>query len=244
MTAQRVVVPEGGPEPYPQQAVPGVSRRPTTSTEKPRRSGGRPREGSPGIVCPMASQSPQQPPAAEAVLFPLQELFERLPPEIRRWLLLLRIDFAPDHSQPSTARWVATLLVANVGSLASDAILVALGTTIFPSTRGFVHFQPTDYGKLTLIGVTIACVAWPLVTRISSKPRWLFLLSAVVVTLFLWLPDLWILVHGEPVRAVGVLMLMHLAIAFITYNALVRIAPIGGPPETPWYMVNSWPRPS
>jgi hypothetical protein len=54
----------------------------------------------------------------------------------------------------------------------------------------------------------------------------LFLRLAMLVTLFLWLPDLWILVHGEPLRGVGVLMLMHLAIAFITYNALVRINPV------------------
>jgi len=118
-------------------------------------------------------------------------------------------------------------VVANASSLVSHALLVALGTTVFPSTRGFVHFQPSDDGKLTLIGVTIARIAWPIFTRVSSQPRWLFLRSAVLVTLWLWLPDLWILVHGEPVRGVGVLMLMHLAISFITYNSLFRIAPIG-----------------
>ncbi len=130
------------------------------------------------------------------------------------------------HSPPSWARWVAALMVANAASLVSDALLVAIGTAIFPSTRGFAHFQPTDYGKLTLIGVTIACIAWPIVTRISSQPRWLFPRMAVLVTLVLWTPDLWILVHGEPIRGVGVLMLMHLSIALITYNTLVRIAPI------------------
>jgi hypothetical protein len=31
----------------------------------------------------------------------------------------------------------------------------------------------------------------------------------------LWLSDLWILVHGEPIRGVGILMLMHISIAFI-----------------------------
>jgi hypothetical protein len=56
---------------------------------------------------------------------------------------------------------------------------------------------------------------------------------AVLVTLVLWLPDLWILVHGEPIRGVGVLALMHLAIAFITYNSLVRLAPTGVPTESP-----------
>jgi hypothetical protein len=53
----------------------------------------------------------------------------------------------------------------------------------------------------------------------------------MLVTLVLWLPDLRILAHGEPIRGVGVLMTMHLAIAFITYNTLVRIAPVGGSDE-------------
>ena len=37
-----------------------------------------------------------------------------------------------------------------------------------------------------------ACVAWPIVTRISSAPRWLFLRLAVLVTLVLFAPDVWI----------------------------------------------------
>ena len=77
--------------------------------------------------------------------------------------------------------------------------------------------------------MVIACVAWPIVTRISSSPRWLFLRLAVVVTLFLWLPDLWILWKGQPVRAVFVLMTMHLAIAAVTYTSLVRLAPARRP---------------
>jgi hypothetical protein len=110
------------------------------------------------------------------------------------------------------------------GSLAADAVLVAIGTAIFPSTRGYVHFRFSDYAKLTVIGVVIACLAWPIVTRISSVPRWLFFRLAVLVTLVLWLPDLYILANGEPPSAVAVLMVMHLAIALVTYNCLVRIA--------------------
>ena len=49
---------------------------------------------------------------------------------------------------------------------------------------------------------------------------------AVLVTLVPWLPDLYILVNGQPPRAVAVLMVMHLAIALVTYNSLVRIAPV------------------
>jgi len=49
---------------------------------------------------------------------------------------------------------------------------------------------------------------------------------AIAVTLVLLLPDLYILVGGQPLRAVVVLMVMHLAIAVVTYNCLVHIAPV------------------
>lgn len=178
------------------------------------------------MVVPMSDRPTRDHPYAGYPLWFVDDLVEKLPPSARRWLVLAKVDLDPQHIQPSPVRWVFALIVANLGSLASDAILVAMGTTLFPSTRGFPHFLPSDYGKLTIIGVTIACIAWPIVTRISSQPRWLFLRLAVLVTLFLWLPDLWILAHGEPVHGVGVLMVMHLAIAFITYNTLVRLAPV------------------
>jgi len=123
------------------------------------------------------------------------------------------------------------VLVATVaslaGSLLADAALVAIGTAAFPSTKGFVHFRFSDYAKFTVIGVVVACIAWPVVTRISSAPRWLYLRLAVVVTLVLLLPDVWILLRGEPAKAVAVLMTMHLAIAVVTYNCMVRIARVG-----------------
>ena len=72
-------------------------------------------------------------------------------------------------------------------------------------------------------------MAWPVVTRVSSAPRWLFLRLAVLVTVVLWLPDLYILHQGQPPSAVAVLMLMHLAIAQVTYNLLVRLAPVRSP---------------
>jgi hypothetical protein len=118
------------------------------------------------------------------------------------------------------------LIVSVAGSLAADAILVRVGTAIFPSTVGYVHFRFSDYAKLTVVGVVIACLAWPVVTRMSSAPRWLFFRLAVLVTLVLWLPDLYILDLGQPVRAVAVLIVMHLAIAVVTYSSLVHIAPV------------------
>jgi hypothetical protein len=149
-----------------------------------------------------------------------------LSPPLDRALRLFRVDFAPAGRQPSAARVAVASILSVAGSLAVDAVLVVIGTAIFPSTRGYVHFQFSDYGKLTVIGVVIACLAWPVVTRISSEPRWLFFRMAIAVTLVLWLPDLYILVKGQSPRAVAVLMVMHLAIAVVTYNCLVRIAPV------------------
>jgi hypothetical protein len=149
-----------------------------------------------------------------------------LPPSLGRALGLVRVDLAPAHRQPSSLQ-VAIATVASVaGSLAADALLVVIGQAIFPSTKGYVHFQFSDYSKLTIIGVLIACAAWPIVTRVSSAPRWLFFRLAIAVTLVLWLPDLYILHLGQPVQAVAVLMVMHLAIAVVTYNCLVHIAAI------------------
>lgn len=151
-----------------------------------------------------------------------------MPAQLPTWLDrapgLARVDFAPSHRQPSGACVLLALAVSIAGSLAADAILVVIGTTLFPSTKGYVHFQFSDYAKLTVIGVVIACLAWPVVTRISSAPRWLFLRLAVLVTVVLWLPDLYLLDLGQPGSAVAVLMVMHLAIALVTYNSLVHIA--------------------
>jgi len=139
---------------------------------------------------------------------------------------LLRLDSAPAHRRPDPLRLVLASLCALAGSLAGDALLVAVGTAVFPATKGYVHFQFADYGKLTVIGVLIACAAWPVTTRISSDPRWLFLRLAVLVTLVLLLPDVYILEQGQSAQAVAVLMVMHVVIGVVTYEALVRLAPV------------------
>src|SRR5271168_937034 len=147
-----------------------------------------------------------------------------LPSSLAGPLNLIRVDFAPAHRPPSAVRMVAATVASLAGSLAADAILVVIGTAIIPATKGYVHFRFSDYAKLTIIGVLIACLAWPIVTRISSSPRWLFFRLAILVTLVLFAPDVWILQQGQPPRDVAILMCMHLAIAVVTYNALVRIA--------------------
>ena len=139
----------------------------------------------------------------------------------------LHVDFDPPRRQPSAGQVAAATLLAVLGSLLADALLVKVGTRVFPSTQGYVHFQFSDYAKLTVIGVLVACAAWPVVTRVTSRPRWLFFRMAIGVTLVLWAPDAWLLLVHNSLDEVGVLMTMHLAIAVVTYNLLVRLAPTG-----------------
>src|SRR5271165_3297521 len=122
---------------------------------------------------------------------------------LNRVMSLVHLDFAPNHEQPQAGRVVLATVVSLVGSLLADAVLVVIAQALIPSTKGYAHFQFGDYAKLTVIGVLIACAAWPVTTRITSRPRWMFFRMAVPV-----------------------LFVMHLAIAVVTYNALVRLAPV------------------
>lgn len=139
---------------------------------------------------------------------------------------LVYLDFAPEHRQPTAVRLLLATVVSVAGSLIADALLVLIAEAIFPGTRGYQHFRFGDYARLTVIGVIIACLAWPVTTRITSRPRWMFAWMAVIVTIVLWLPDVYILTQGQPGNAVGVLFVMHLAIALVTYSALVHLAPV------------------
>jgi len=141
-------------------------------------------------------------------------------------MALARIDLTPPHRPPAWWRVALATVLSLAGSLGADALLVFIGTRLFPSTKGYIHFQFHDYARLTVIGVLIACAAWPVVARISSAPRWLFFRLAIAVTLVLLLPDLYIWHQGQSAQAVGVLMAMHLAIALVTYNLLVHVAPV------------------
>ena len=145
---------------------------------------------------------------------------------LKQLMSLARLDLSPAHRPPAPARMVLVTAASIIGSLVADALLVVIGEAVFPSTKGYAHFRVSDYTKLTVIGVIIACVAWPAVVRSSSAPRWLFFRLAILVTLFLWLPDLYILHQGQTAKAVAVLMVMHLAIALVTYNLLVHAAPV------------------
>lgn len=115
--------------------------------------------------------------------------------------------------------------VALVGSIGVDALLVALGEAVFPSSAGYSHYRFWDYGGLSALGVLGACGAWALVIRASAEPRAVLFRLAVGVSLVLWLPDVWLLTRREPIDAVGVLMVMHATVALVTYNSLVHLAP-------------------
>jgi hypothetical protein len=147
---------------------------------------------------------------------------------------LVHLDFAPQHQHPASLRLALATVVSLVGSLVADALCVVIAQAVFPSTKGYAHFQFADYSKLTVIGVIIACIAWPITTRITSQPRWMFFRMAILVTLVLWLPDVYILVvQKQPGDAVAFLFLMHLAIALVTYNALVHLAPVRARQQRP-----------
>ncbi|HEY5104863.1 MAG TPA: hypothetical protein VII65_07445 [Acidimicrobiales bacterium] len=155
----------------------------------------------------------------------MQLRIEAFPKFTQPLLRYFRVDFAGER-RPSLSHVLFATLVAIVGAEIADALIVALGTKIYPSTKGYGHFRFSDYSTLTIIGVIIACVGWPIVTRVTSSARWLYYRAAIAMTIVLLVPDALIWYQGSPARAVFVLVWMHLAIAIVTYNALVHLAPV------------------
>ena len=147
-------------------------------------------------------------------------------PVMDRAMELARVDLSPRHRTPSAVAVVLATVASLVLCLLADWLLAKAAVAVFPATKGYVHFQFSDYAKLTIIGVIIACIGWPVVARVTSDPRWVFFRLAILVTVVLLLPDLYIWVKGQPGQAVLFLACMHLAIAVITYNLLVRVAPV------------------
>ena len=136
---------------------------------------------------------------------------------LNRTIALARVDLSPRHRVPHPAAVLGGTILSVGLCLLADALAVKAGTAVFPATRGYPHFR---FG-----GVVIACLAWPAVVRVTRDPRWVFARLAVLVTAVLLLPDLYIWLTGQPGRAVLVLVVMHVLIALITCNVLVRVAP-------------------
>jgi hypothetical protein len=128
---------------------------------------------------------------------------------------------------PTGLRVAIITAVSAAASIVVNAGLVWLATAFDPSLRHFSHFRLWDYGTLTVVGVVAAGAAWFFATRYLPTPRPTFFRVAIVVSLVLWLPDLWLYLKHEPTRAVVYLVIMHAAVAVITYNFLVFGAPLG-----------------
>ena len=134
------------------------------------------------------------------------------------------------HAVPPALRRVATAgLAAAAVSLAADLVLVAVSRAAFTVPASFGKFAFGSYALLTVLGVAGATGAWAMVTRLSSRPNWLLTRLAALVTALFLIPDFLLLgTPGNPAGPVVILMLMHLAIAAITYVALLTIAPVRG----------------
>ena len=130
------------------------------------------------------------------------------------------------RSWPSGPRVAFVTALAASASVAVNFALVHLATAFDPGLQHYSHFRFSDYGTLTVVGVICAGVAWYVATRNLTAPRPTFFRVAVVSMVVLWIPDVWLLIKHEPTRAVSFLIVMHLAIALITYNLLVFAAPV------------------
>ena len=83
-----------------------------------------------------------------------------------------------------------------------------------------------------MLGIVGATVTWGAVARLSSRPKWLLTRLALLVTAVFLIPDFLLLgTPGNPTGLVMILMLMHLAIAAVTYTALITLAPVRNRPQ-------------
>jgi hypothetical protein len=133
---------------------------------------------------------------------------------------------APDATPPAHRRVLAAGLAAAAVSLAADVVLATIGQAAFTVPASFGKFGFGTYALLTVLGVAGATATWAAVTRLSSRPKWLLTRLAALVTALFLIPDFLLLgTPGNPAGPVVILMLMHLAIAVITYTALTQVAP-------------------
>jgi hypothetical protein len=134
---------------------------------------------------------------------------------------------APKAAPPAHRRLLAAGLAAAAVSLLADIVLAAIGHAAFTVPASFDKFSFASYSLLTVAGIAGATATWGAVTRLSSRPRWLLTRLAALVSALFLIPDFLLLgTSGNPAGPVMILMLMHLAIAVITYTALIRIAPV------------------
>src|SRR5712691_9245236 len=92
-----------------------------------------------------------------------------------------------------------------------------------------LHPASPAHRRVVAAGLAGAAVTWAAVTRLSSRPEWLFTRLAALATAVFLIPDFLLVgTPGNPTGPVVVLMLMHLASAVITYTTLIKVAPVRG----------------
>lgn len=138
---------------------------------------------------------------------------------------LAGLDVPGRPALPSPWRFALALVVAVAGSLLACWLLATAAVAVLPSLRGYDHFRFADYAKLTVIGVVIACLAWPVVCWFSSRANRVLAVLALLVTVGSLAPDVWIGIHGQPAAGVLTLAVMHVGLLVVTYPALVLLAP-------------------
>jgi hypothetical protein len=125
--------------------------------------------------------------------------------------------------------WLQQVVLAGSAALAvaigGDVLAVHLARSLFHVHGTYQPFTISRYGLFTFVGVAGAVAAWPIVNWISTRPRELYGILAVAVTLVLLLPDARLFQsttdHSLKYGAVGTLVVMHLWIAVVTYAFMV-----------------------
>lgn len=131
---------------------------------------------------------------------------------------------APDAAPPAHRRVAAAGLAAAAISLAAGAVLATIGQTAFTVPASFGKLAFGTYAVLTVLAVAGATATWCAVTRLSSRPKWLLTRLAALATALFLIPDFLLLgTPGNPTGPVVIVMLMHLALAVITYTALALV---------------------
>lgn len=138
---------------------------------------------------------------------------------------MFRADLPGLAGTPRLVRFLLAAVVAIVLSLLICAAVAAATTALVPALQSYGHMRVQDWAKLTIIGIVLASLGWPLACLLWSRARRPFLVLTVLVTVVSFAPDLWILRQGQPLDGVLALAVMHVAVALVTFPSLVLIAP-------------------
>ncbi|MBW4040745.1 MAG: hypothetical protein HIU86_01270 [Acidobacteria bacterium] len=147
------------------------------------------------------------------------------PAGARRFATALRADLPGVAGTPTLPRFLLAAVLSVLLSLAACAAVAAATVALVPSLSGYGHLAWQDWTKLTVIGIVLASLGWPIAGAIWSRARGPFLILTVLVTVVSLAPDVWILWQGQPAGGVVSLMVMHVAVAVVTYPTLVLVAP-------------------